>query len=155
MGLLSTHIFKKFCVFSISRFYSRSFVEILHFPSFLQGFCGKKRTLSVIAARCQALRFSLKLCRHDEEGKPASHAKKHRFPHGKRCFFQPFFCPDVENPVQFQFFLWVGTMTFRPPIYGCSTSGMVTVPSACRWFSRKAISIRGGATQVLFRVWAR
>ena len=118
MGLLSTHIFKKFCVFSISRFYSRSFVETLHFPSFLQGFCGKKRTLSVIAARCQippfvaarhlppaggslssqgellarwqALRFSLKLCRHDEEGKPASHAKKHRFPHGKRCFFQPF-----------------------------------------------------------------
>ena len=31
---------------------------------------------------------------------------------------------------------------------------MVTVPSACRWFSRKAISIRGGATQVLFSVWA-
>ena len=37
MGLLSTHIFKKICVFSISRFYSRSFVETLHFPSFLQG----------------------------------------------------------------------------------------------------------------------
>ena len=53
MGLLSTHIFKKFCVFSIFQFYSRSFVETLHFPSFLQGFCGKKRTLSVIAARCQ------------------------------------------------------------------------------------------------------
>jgi len=53
MGLLSTHIFKKFCVFSISRFYSRSFVETLHFPSFLQEGCGKKRTPSVIAARWQ------------------------------------------------------------------------------------------------------
>ena len=42
-------------------------------------------------------------------------------------------------------------MTFRPPIYGCSTSGMVTVPSACRWFSRKAISIRGGAIPEVLR----
>jgi len=41
MGLLSTHIFKKICVFSISRFYSRSFVETLHFPSFLQGVAAK------------------------------------------------------------------------------------------------------------------
>ena len=46
MGLLSTHIFKKFCVFSISRFYSRSFVEILHFPSFLQGVRQKTNPLS-------------------------------------------------------------------------------------------------------------
>ena len=53
MGLLSTHIFKKICVFSTPRFYSRRFVKILHFPSFLQGFWGKKQTLSVIAARCQ------------------------------------------------------------------------------------------------------
>ena len=49
----------------------------------------------------------------------------------------------------------VGTRTLVPPIYGCKTSGIVTVPSACRWFSKNAISIRGGATQVLFSVWAR
>jgi len=41
MGLLSTHIFKKFCVFSMSRFYSRSFVETLHFPSFCRVFAAK------------------------------------------------------------------------------------------------------------------
>ena len=35
------------------------------------------------------------------------------------------------------------------------TSGMLTVPSAFRLFSRNAISIRGGATTVLFRVCAR
>ena len=48
--LLSTHIFKKFFVFSISRFYSRIFVEILHFPSFLQGFCGKKERFGIASA---------------------------------------------------------------------------------------------------------
>ena len=47
---------------------------------------------------------------------------------------------------------FLGTRTSVPPIYGWSTFGMVTVPSACRWFSRNAISIRGGATTVLFRV---
>ena len=46
----------------------------------------------------------------------------------------------------------LGTRTSVPPIYGWSTFGMVTVPSAWRWFSRNAISIRGGATTVLFRV---
>ena len=47
---------------------------------------------------------------------------------------------------------FLGTRTSVPPIYGWSTFGMVTVPSAWRWFSRNAISIRGGATTVLFRV---
>ena len=42
-----------------------------------------------------------------------------------------------------------------PPIYMRSASGMRTRPSACRLFSRKAISIRGGATTVLFRVCAK
>ena len=39
-----------------------------------------------------------------------------------------------------------------PPIYGLNTSGIVTLPSACKWFSTKAMSMRGGATTVLFRV---
>ena len=51
MGLLSTHIFKKFCVFSTFRFYSRRFVETLHFPSFAALFsCGNSRTAVSILA---------------------------------------------------------------------------------------------------------
>ena len=42
-----------------------------------------------------------------------------------------------------------------PPIYGRSTSGILTEPSSFRLFSRKAISIRGGATTVLFNVCAK
>ena len=86
---------------------------------------------------------------------PLSHTKSTASLYGKRCFFQPFSARLWKTRCSSQFFLLVGTMTFNPPMYGCSTSGMVTLPSACRWFSRKAISIRGGATQVLFRVWAR
>ena len=48
-----------------------------------------------------------------------------------------------------------GTRIVFPPIYGVRTAGMVMLPSACRWFSRKAMSIRGGATTVLLRVWGR
>ncbi len=40
-------------------------------------------------------------------------------------------------------------------MYGWRTFGMLTVPSAFRLFSRKAISIRGGATTVLFSVFAK
>ena len=40
-------------------------------------------------------------------------------------------------------------------MYGRSTSGMRTEPSACRLFSRNAISILGGATTVLFSVCAK
>ena len=40
-------------------------------------------------------------------------------------------------------------------MYGRRASGMRTLPSAWRLFSRNAISIRGGATTVLFSVWAR
>lgn len=43
-------------------------------------------------------------------------------------------------------------MTDLPPIYGRSTSGILTVPSALRLFSKNAISIRGGATTVLLSV---
>ena len=51
MGLLSTHIFKKICVFSTFQFYSRRFVEILHFPSFAALFsCGNSRTAVSILA---------------------------------------------------------------------------------------------------------
>ena len=40
-----------------------------------------------------------------------------------------------------------------PPMYMRSGWGMSMEPSALRLFSRKAISIRGGATTVLFKVW--
>ena len=46
---------------------------------------------------------------------------------------------------------YVGTI-FSTGIYLRSTSGIFTEPSSLRLFSRKAISIRGGATTVLFRV---
>ena len=46
-------------------------------------------------------------------------------------------------------------MTSIPPIYILSASGMFSDPSALRLFSKKAMSIRGGATTVLFRVWAK
>ena len=42
-----------------------------------------------------------------------------------------------------------------PPIYILRGSGIFTLPSACSRFSRKAISILGGATTVLFNVWAK
>ena len=42
-----------------------------------------------------------------------------------------------------------------PPIYMRSGSGTRTDPSAQRLFSKKAISIRGGATTVLFSVWGK
>ena len=41
------------------------------------------------------------------------------------------------------------------PIYLRRTSGMRIVPSACRLFSKNAISMRGGATTVLFSVCAK
>ena len=44
---------------------------------------------------------------------------------------------------------------FLPPIYGCNASGINTLPSSCRLFSKKAINILGGATHVLFRVCAK
>ena len=44
------------------------------------------------------------------------------------------------------------TILSMPPMYGRRTSGIYTEPSAWRWFSRNAISIRGGATTVLFSV---
>ena len=52
-------------------------------------------------------------------------------------------------------FQCLGTRTSVPPMYERSTSGMTTLPSGCRLFSRNAMSIRGGATQVLLSVWAR
>ena len=47
---------------------------------------------------------------------------------------------------------WSGVSTLFPPMYICSGFGMDTDPSACRLFSRNAISILGVATQVLFKV---
>lgn len=49
-------------------------------------------------------------------------------------------------------FYWIN---FCPPIYGCNTSGIWTVPSFWRLFSKNAINILGGATTVLFNVWAK
>lgn len=46
-------------------------------------------------------------------------------------------------------------ITAIPPIYGCRAAGIFTEPSALRLFSRKAISILGGATTVLFKVCAK
>jgi hypothetical protein len=40
-------------------------------------------------------------------------------------------------------------------MYGCSALGILTDPSSLRLFSRKAISILGGATTVLLRVCAK
>ena len=34
-------------------------------------------------------------------------------------------------------------------------SGIITLPSACKWFSNNAINILGGATTVLFNVCAK
>ena len=42
-----------------------------------------------------------------------------------------------------------------PPIYIRSGSGMRMLPSSLKLFSRKAMSMRGGATTVLFRVCGR
>ena len=51
MGLLSTHIFKKICVFLAFRFYSRRFIKILHFPSFSALVsCGNRRAAVSILA---------------------------------------------------------------------------------------------------------
>ena len=47
---------------------------------------------------------------------------------------------------------FLGTILSLPPIYIRSASGIETVPSALRLFSRNAISILGGATTVLLRV---
>jgi len=42
-----------------------------------------------------------------------------------------------------------------PPIYPLSTSGICTLPSALKLFSRNAISILGGAATVLLSVCAK
>ena len=65
------------------------------------------------------------------------------------CFSPAAFC--ALGPACYFF----GVSSCLPPIYGQSTSGILTLPSACRLFSSRAISIRGGATTVLLRVWAR
>ena len=137
MGLLSTHIFKKFCVFSISRFYSRSFVEILHFPSFLQGVRQKTNPLSHRCAMpaplkggafsamagfalqpetlppCQrllprgswqnrkVLTEGVKLSQSEAERASPLPTQKSTASLTESGAFSTFFCPDVENPVQF------------------------------------------------------
>lgn len=55
----------------------------------------------------------------------------------------------------FRNYFWSGTSFSLPPIYGCSTFGMLTLPSAFKLFSRNAINILGGATTVLFKVFAK
>ena len=52
-------------------------------------------------------------------------------------------------------YYFFGTRRSLPPIYGCKALGTSTLPSACKLFSRKAMSILVAATTVLFRVWAR
>ena len=52
-------------------------------------------------------------------------------------------------------FYFLGVRISLPPMYGRNASGISTEPSACKLFSKKAINIRGGATQVLFKVCAK
>ena len=56
---------------------------------------------------------------------------------------------------RFLHYYLLGIKMDLPPIYGRRTSGILTLPSACRLFSRNAINILGGATTVLFRVCGR
>ena len=73
--------------------------------------------------------------------------------------FLQFTMNPVKNATGTQpmaFFYWTQMnlrISLLPPIYGRRTSGMRTEPSACRLFSKNAISIRGGATTVLFKMW--
>ena len=53
------------------------------------------------------------------------------------------------------YLLSLGTILSIPPIYFLRTSGIFTLPSAQRLFSRNAISILGGAPTVLLRVCAK
>ena len=53
------------------------------------------------------------------------------------------------------YLLSLGTILSIPPIYFLRTSGIFTLPSAQRLFSRNAISILGGATTVLLSVCAK
>ena len=46
----------------------------------------------------------------------------------------------------------VGISFSLPPIYGLNATGILTVPSSLRLFSRNAINILGGATTVLLSV---
>ena len=105
MGLLSTHIFKKICVFLVFRFYSRRFVEILHFPSFAALFsCGNSRTaVSILALSVTYGDTSPKgRAAEQSEAERASSlpTQKAPLPSRKTVLFSTFFCPDVENPVQ-------------------------------------------------------
>src|SRR5699024_4407250 len=76
------------------------------------------------------------------------------------CNFGKSNCPQIsvhkntslKRPAYLQAFFSILVM---PPIYGCSAFGMLTLPSAFKLFSKNAISILGGATTVLFNVWAR
>lgn len=67
-------------------------------------------------------------------------------------FFRRYFFSEKRNSGKRNLFYPRWSL---PPMYGLRASGMVTVPSDCRWFSRKAMSILGGATTVLLRVWAK
>lgn len=49
---------------------------------------------------------------------------------------------------------FLGTSFSVPPMYGLNASGIETVPSSFKLFSKNAINILGGATTVLFKVCA-
>ena len=74
-------------------------------------------------------------------------------------FFRVYACrmfqqTQAEKPQAWPAY-FAGVMTSLPPMYGRSGAGMRTEPSSLRLFSRNAISMRGGATQVLLSVWAK
>ena len=87
--------------------------------------------LSVFPCRSQELPFA-------SERKPAS----------KRIFEKR---KAQGIPCAFLFYL----ISSMPPIYILSASGILTEPSAHRLFSKKAMSILGGATTVLLSVCAK
>ena len=57
-------------------------------------------------------------------------------------------------PVTASSHYFLGTSFSVPPMYGLNASGIETVPSSFKLFSKNAINILGGATTVLFKVCA-
>ena len=86
---------------------------------------------------------------HEEPYEPEPHDEKRKYARSPRqTAGRSYFLP-IEA------YLRLGRIASLPPMYLRSTSGMVTLPSALRWFSSRAMSMRGGATTVLLRVCAK
>ena len=72
---------------------------------------------------------------------------------GQACLTLFYINKGIGKPIpELYYQSFLGTILSLPPIYIRSASGIETVPSALRLFSRNAMSILGGATTVLLRV---